>query len=139
VPVLAEKTVESAGLVENCQILVPVFGPRAVRPLWVSRAASTRTDPVGDTIRRQWVEIPGHRGPFGGAARDVSVFILPHATVTPTSDGYSTLITAKPALSAAGGRRNLAGKTELLAASRVNPTEFRQTGFVGLAYAVSTK
>ncbi|MBA7698066.1 hypothetical protein ES703_106740 [subsurface metagenome] len=49
-PVLAEKAIEGAGLVENSQVFVAIFRSLGVGEAGIASPGATRTDPIGNTV-----------------------------------------------------------------------------------------
>jgi hypothetical protein len=57
-PVLAEKTVERASVIEHGKILKPIFWTVGISILGISSAGSTRADPIRYTIGWELIIIP---------------------------------------------------------------------------------
>jgi hypothetical protein len=83
-PVLTEKTVKGAAVIENRKVSKPVFWTGAVSERWISSTRSPWTDPIGNTIGRQAIIIPADVSLGGRDSVEVSFLLSPQATVAPT-------------------------------------------------------
>ena len=58
-PILAKKTIESAGVKKDRLILIPVFSLFGIRIFRIAATRSSRTDPVPHTVCRERIVVPG--------------------------------------------------------------------------------
>ena len=65
VPVLAEKTVEGAAVIENRQILVSVFSALRIGKAGKADAGPAGADPGANTVGRQGVVVPRKKAELG--------------------------------------------------------------------------
>jgi hypothetical protein len=94
VPVLTEKAVESASLIEDCQI-----GETMV--------LTAATYPVGNAISRQWIVVPISVNPVLIRAHDPVAGVLPHAAISEFAFCNTTSIDAHRTFNTAAAiRRN---------------------------------
>jgi hypothetical protein len=63
-PVLAEKTVEGASVIEHGKVFKPIFRTISIGILGISGTRSTRTDPIRYTIGWEPIIIPTYISPF---------------------------------------------------------------------------
>ncbi len=138
-PVLTEEAVECARFIEYCEVQVTVLRPVSVSPFGISRAATSGTYPVSDTIGRQWVIIPGDDGLIGSAATQVSIFISTDAAVATLAYGDTALIVAEVTSDTIRVGWGKSGKRELLAALSVDLLKFGQNLAIGFSNAIRTK
>jgi hypothetical protein len=76
-PVLAEKTIKRASVIENGEVLKAIFWTGAVSKFWIPGTGSTWTDPIGYTIGGQSIIIPtGISFSLGDSVKD-SLFLSP--------------------------------------------------------------
>jgi hypothetical protein len=139
VPVLAEEAIEGAGFVEDGEVCVSVFGPLAVRPLWVAGTAAAGTDPIGDAVCGEWIVIPGDSGAAGSAADQLSFAIGPDAAVPDFVLAYSAFILADVAHDSHGGIGRLHGESEVASLTLMDQVDFPHGVFVGSADAAVTE
>jgi hypothetical protein len=82
-PVLAEKAVEGASVVEDRKVFKPVFRTIGMGITGISSTCSTRTDPIRTTIGWEAIIIPTDISLFGGNPSKDSLFSCPQAAVPP--------------------------------------------------------
>jgi hypothetical protein len=63
-PVLTEKTVKGTAVIENGQILKSVLRSGSVSKPGISGSCSARADPIGHTVRGEFIMIPAHNTLF---------------------------------------------------------------------------
>jgi hypothetical protein len=106
VPVLAEQTIEGAGLVEHGQVLIAVFWAVAVSKFWIARPSPTGTDPIRHTIGGQAVVIPTDVGSIRRGTLEPIRFIETKSTKASALWGQAAFIYTNTALGASfRGRR----------------------------------
>ena len=93
-PVLAEKTVKSAGLIEYGQVLIAIFRAVSQGEFGEAAASASRADPVGNAVSGKRVKIPGYVRPFRPATFEFILAILPYPTITPFAGAYPAGIDA---------------------------------------------
>lgn len=80
-PVLTEKAVERTGVVEDCQILVTIFGTWTIGKIWVPSSCTARADPVGNAVGGEWVMVPAQITTIWCGTGKFVPFVHPHATI----------------------------------------------------------
>jgi len=95
--ILTEKAIEGAGLIENSKVGISNLRPLTVGIIRITGFGSSRTDPIGHTVRGQGIVIPIHQSfPFRPRQMDEPPLpILPQAAKTSLTEPYSTLIHTK--------------------------------------------
>jgi hypothetical protein len=84
-PVLAEKAVEGASVVEDRKILEPVFWAGGIGKSWESSSSSTRTNPISHTIGGQPIIIPTHISFKWRDSLQDPILSSPQATIAPAT------------------------------------------------------
>lgn len=119
-PILAEQTVKCASFIKHSQIQIAVFCSGLVRPFRVTGASASCTNPVGYTVGRQRVIIPGYYSLFGSTTHQMPIFISSHTAKTLSPGRYLTTVLTKTAPGTSRRRRWQRGKAKFLAACSMN-------------------
>jgi len=106
-PILTEKAIEGATVIENGEILKSIFRAIGIGEFWIACARPSRTDPIGHTIRGEAVIIPVHISFLGGNALKLPFFLSSQPTITPPSFWNSAFIGADLTMCAQGISRRL--------------------------------
>ncbi len=94
-PVLAEQAVKGAGLIEDSQVLVAIFGSLRIGKPRVTSSRSARTNPIGYAVGRQGIIVPTDIA-FSYGGTDKSVFSVgAQSTIAPAVCGNTAFIGAK--------------------------------------------
>jgi len=80
-PVLTEKTVESATVIENSQVFISIFRALGIGVMRETCTSPARTDPICNTIRRQGIIIPGKKSFLWRRIEFFPLAVLPNSTV----------------------------------------------------------
>jgi hypothetical protein len=113
-PVLTEKAVQAAAVVENSQVFVAIFWPFIVRVIRESTTGSSSADPVGNTIGGQGIIIPGIAPLPGRRRKPLSVPVFPHSTVPYRTFSDEALVEAVAARDASRFFGRTMGESESL-------------------------
>jgi len=95
VPVLAEETVKGAGLIEDGQVFIAVFGAGGVGKLRVASAGAAGADPISHAVGGQVVIVPADVSLLGGGADELISLISAQTTVSPATRRDAALIGAE--------------------------------------------
>ena len=107
-------------------------------PSGVSGATAACAYPVGDTVGRQGVIIPGDSGLAAGATDQAPLFIFARTTIAALTVRYTASVLAKVALDPIGARWRQGRKAELFAALGVDLLELVQVLAADFTNAVGT-
>ena len=108
-PVLAEQAVESAAVVKDSQIAVPILRTVDVRILGIPRSGAARADPVGDAVGGEGIMIPGTIAPFLPSLH-LPAHCLPGAAESGFTLGEGTGVEALGTGRTGNGTRGLGGE-----------------------------
>jgi len=111
-PILAEEAVEGTGLIEDGQILVPVFAALGIGEAWISRGRSSRTHPISHTVGWKAIIIPSQVPLLRGNPLQNPSSIAPHSTVSLPPIGNPTFIGTDPAGDPVGVSRGIQGQAK---------------------------
>jgi hypothetical protein len=109
-PILTEEAIERTGLIEDCQILVTVFGALSIGEVRIPRRRSTGTDPISHTVGWKAIIIPSQVSLLRCNPLQDPSSIAPHPTVSLLPIGNSTFIGTDPAGDPLGVLRRFQGE-----------------------------
>ncbi|GAF95795.1 unnamed protein product, partial [marine sediment metagenome] len=112
-PILAEKAIQRAGLIEDSQVIVALFRPLGVGEIRIAGGAGGRADPVGHAVGRQRIVIPLYGRGVSVSSREPVSLIGPNRAVTELAWGDSASIRAVSAMLPALSPGWLDGKPKL--------------------------
>lgn len=114
-PVLTVSAVKGAGIIEDGQVLIAIFGSSPVGIARITGPTSPRADPIGNAVSGQRVVIPAHHPSFPCPTQveEPASSIFPQATESPLPFRDLALVHAYSASDSGFIPWRIGGKTKI--------------------------